>query len=248
MAPEGFGEFFLASAGTGGAFVGLLFVAISIGPQRTFGDAADLDAPRQHLAEATFLTLANGFVVSSIALIPTINVGWVALGGGIWGFATAIHLSWRFARFHCHGDRRRWPWRHPLRAASLSLVATVVYALEGLLGLRLALHPSDAAAFGWLAVVIVGLYALAILRAWTLLGDPQHGWSGWFNPLLDPAPRGAVQDRSLPPDPGVGHHRQRVVPAPGEVDHLARGDDPADDGGNGHDADADVEQPGRRGA
>ena len=29
MAPEGFTEFFLASAGPGGAFVGLLFVAIS---------------------------------------------------------------------------------------------------------------------------------------------------------------------------------------------------------------------------
>ena len=78
MAPEGFGEFFLASAGTGGAFVGLLFVAISIGPQRTFGNPA-MAAPRQHLAEATFLTLTNGFVVSSLALIPTINVGWVAL-------------------------------------------------------------------------------------------------------------------------------------------------------------------------
>src|SRR5215203_3319880 len=99
MGPESFETFFLASAGTGGAFVGLLFVAISIGPQRTFGDLAVMGALRQHLAEATFLTLANGFVVSSIALIPAINVGWVALGGGMWGVATAAHLGRRFARF-----------------------------------------------------------------------------------------------------------------------------------------------------
>src|SRR5215213_1489703 len=102
MDPESFETFFLASAGTGGAFVGLLFVAISIGPQRTFGNPA-MAAPRQHLAEATFLTLANGFVVSSLALIPTINVGSVALVCGMWGTAAAVHLAWRFAQFHRHG-------------------------------------------------------------------------------------------------------------------------------------------------
>ena len=184
MAPEGFAEFFLASAGTGGAFVGLLFVAISIGPQRTFGNPA-MAAPRQRLAEATFLTLANGFVVSSLALIPTINVGWVALICGMWGTAAAAFLAWRFAQFHRHGARRVAPWRHLLRVVSLSLLATVVYVIEGLLGLRLIGEPLDEAAFGWLAVIIIGLYALGIARAWTLLGDPQYGWSGWLNPLQD---------------------------------------------------------------
>ena len=184
MAPEGFGEFFLASAGTGGAFVGLLFVAISIGPQRTFGNPAKV-APRQHLAEATFLTLANGFVVSSLALIPTINVGWVALVCGMWGTAAAAYLAWRFAQFHRHGATRHAPGLHLLRVASLSLVAAVVYVTESLLGLRLILEPSDEAAFGWLAVIIIGIYALGIARAWTLLGDPQYGWSGWLNPLQD---------------------------------------------------------------
>jgi hypothetical protein len=195
MAPEGFAEFFLASAGTGGAFVGLLFVAISIGPQRTFGDPAVMAAPRQHLAEASLLTLANGFVVSSIALIPTINVGWVTLGGGMWGVATAVRLGWRFARFHSHGPARYAP--HLLRVVSLSLVATVVCAIEGLLGLRLILRPSDEATFGWLAAVIIALYGLGIARAWTLLGDPRHGWSGWLNPLQD---LGTPSESDIPKD------------------------------------------------
>jgi hypothetical protein len=154
MAPEGFSEFFLASAGTGGAFVGLLFVAISIGPQRTFGNPA-MAAPRQHLAEATFLALANGFVVSSIALIPTINVGWVALVCGMWGMAAAVFLAWRFAQFHRHGATRHAPWLHLLRVVSLSLLATVVYVIESLLGLRLIWEPTEEAAFGWLAVIII---------------------------------------------------------------------------------------------
>ena len=185
MAPEGFTEFFLASAGTGGAFVGLLFVAISIGPQRTFGDSAVAGALRQHLAEASFLTLINGFVLSSIALIPGIVVGWVALVMGMVGVYTALHLAWLFARFHRHGRGRYPPWRDLLRVVSLSLIATLVFAIESVVGLRLILRPADEEAYRWLGAIIIGLYALGMLRAWTLLGDPQHGWSGWLNPLQD---------------------------------------------------------------
>src|SRR5215216_5060884 len=123
MSAESFETFFLASAGTGGAFVGLLFVAISIGPQRTFGDLAVMGAPRQHLAEATFLTLLNGFVLSSLALIPGITVGWVAVVLGIAGIVLALHLSWLFARFHRHGTTRYPPWGDLLRVVSLSLIA-----------------------------------------------------------------------------------------------------------------------------
>ena len=189
MAPEGFTEFFLASAGTGGAFVGLLFVAISIGPQRTFGDQAMAAVPRQHLAEATFLTLLNGFVISSIALLPGVDVGWVAFVLGIAGILLALHLSWLFARFHRHGRGRYPPWRDLLRVISLSLIATVVFAIESVVGLRLILRPADVDAFRWLGAIIIGLYALGMLRAWTLLGDPRYGWSGWLNPLQDlPAP------------------------------------------------------------
>ena len=184
MAPEGFTEFFLASAGTGGAFVGLLFVAISISPRRTFGDSAVAGALRQHLAEAAFLTLINGFVVSSIALVPGIIVGWVALVPGIVGVLTAVHLAWLFARFHRHGSSRA-SWRHHLRVISLSLIATVVFTIESLVGLRLILRPADVDAFRWLAAIIIGIYTLGMLRAWTLLGDPQHGWSGWVNPLQE---------------------------------------------------------------
>lgn len=197
MAPEGFTEFFLASAGTGGAFVGLLFVAISIGPQRTFGNSA-MGAPRQHLAEATFLTLINGFVVSSIALIPGFIVGWVVLVLGIVGVLLALRLAQLFADLHRHGASRHPPWRDLLRVVSLSLIATVVFAIESLVGLRLILQPEDEAAYRWLGVTIIGLYALGMLRAWTLLGDPQYGWSGWLNPLQDLPEASEADGRSSP--------------------------------------------------
>jgi hypothetical protein len=197
MAPEGFTEFFLASAGTGGAFVGLLFVAISISPQRTFGDSA-MGAPRQHLAEATFLTLINGFVLSSLALIPGITVGWVALVMGIVGVLLALRLAWLLADLHRHRPGRYPPWRDLLRVVSLSLIATVVFAIESLVGLRLIMRPADEDAYRWLGAIIIGLYALGMLRAWTLLGDPRHGWSGWLNPLQDLTAPGEAE---APEDP-----------------------------------------------
>jgi hypothetical protein len=53
----------------------------------------------------------------------------------------------------------------------------------------------------WLAAIVISIYTLGMLRAWTLLGDPQHGWSGWLNPLqdLELAPE-ATSETDLPLD------------------------------------------------
>jgi hypothetical protein len=187
VAPDGFAEVFLATAGAGGAFIGLLFVAITIGPERTFG-IADRMGPQQLLAEGALVTLTNGFVVSCVALVPGINVGWVTLAGGIWGVLAAAYLGWSFAQFHRHADPRGATWTHLLRVTSISLVAVVVFVIESVSGLRLIRQPGSVSHYQGLALVVITLYALAILRAWVLLGDPQHGLSGWLNPLPDLPP------------------------------------------------------------
>jgi hypothetical protein len=205
-------EFYLASAGAGGAFVGLLFVAISIGPQRTFGSSAD-GAPRQHLAEGALLTLVNGFLVSSFGLIPGRSVGWAALLLGIGGVLTAAHLVWLFAHFHRHGSMRRIPSLHLLRTTGISVVAIIVGLIESVLGLRFIMEPTDDLLRG-LAFVIITLYALGILRAWILLGDPQQGWSGWINPLQNDGMVEVVDATSAEVSPSSGRlviRRQRRV-------------------------------------
>lgn len=101
---------FLASAGTGGALIGLLFVASSIHPQGTC--AASGMAAQQHLAEATLLTPINGFMITSVALIPQINLGGVAVVlGGAGGVTTAI-LSLRVASLHQPSFARLASLRH----------------------------------------------------------------------------------------------------------------------------------------
>ncbi len=186
MTDPSFEAFFLASAGVGGAFIGLLFVAISISPRTTFGHMRVPAAPRQQLAEAALVTMANGFIVSSVALIPGLNVGWVALGGGIWGAIAASYLAWRVARYH-RNDSRTATWRHTARVVSLSLIAVVIFTIEAGLGMQLLVQEETADALRRLAVTVIALYSLAILRAWILLGDPSEGLSGLLNPLQDRA-------------------------------------------------------------
>jgi hypothetical protein len=71
--------------------------------------------------------------------------------------------------------------------------------IEGLLGLHLLLQPADAGTIRSLAFIIISLYALALVRAWTLLGEPQLGWSGWLNPLQGLEAAGTMNEPSEAP-------------------------------------------------
>jgi hypothetical protein len=204
MALKDFAEFFLASAGAGGTFVGPLFVAVSIGPQRTFGDSLMDGVPRQQLVEGTFLTMFNGFVLSSITLIPGVNVGLFAHVLGVAGALVTAHLAWILSRFNRHRPRYHAQRRHLLRTVSLSLVATAVGTIEALIGLRLVLRPGDTEALRGLALVIVGLCSLGIVRSWVLLGDPRFRWSGCLNPLRDPVATPEMAEPREAPLPTIG--------------------------------------------
>lgn len=188
MSPVAYAEFFLATAGAGGAFIGLLFVAISIHPQLTFRRPAADGVPRQYLAEATLVTLGNGFVVSCVALIPGVNVGWAAFIGGVWGVVAAARLALLLARAHRHDAISRL---HLLCVTSLSMTAVLLYAAEVVIGIALLRQPASIAAWSALALIVICINTLGLARAWILLGDPRQGWSGWLNPLRDRSPAGA---------------------------------------------------------
>ena len=57
MVPEGFHDDFVASTGIGAALVELLFVAVSIAPERTVMSGAPVD--RQAVATSAYTTLLN---------------------------------------------------------------------------------------------------------------------------------------------------------------------------------------------
>src|SRR5205823_252942 len=77
MVPAADQPFFAASMGAAAALLGLLFVAVSIAPERTVGAGAPIE--RQMVAESVFTALINAFFVSMGGASPGIPLGAVAL-------------------------------------------------------------------------------------------------------------------------------------------------------------------------
>lgn len=160
MVPQEFIAFFAASLTADGALIGLLFVAIAIEPERTFGDAAIQE--RELAASGAFTSLVNAFLVSMIALIPDLNIGWgVIFIAGVSLLNIMIHAA----------DKLRRGQRTFVRSLLYTLSALVLYGLEILYGARIIQQPrNNLDALYTLIAVLVATYAVALTRAWTLLG------------------------------------------------------------------------------
>src|ERR1700733_9028318 len=76
-------QFFSACASVGGALIGLLFVAISVAPERILGpDASDVHGVR---AVATLTAFTNALTVVLFGLIPGFHAGDAAMVVAILG-------------------------------------------------------------------------------------------------------------------------------------------------------------------
>lgn len=181
MVPAAFDNFFLAMAGAGGALIGLLFVAISIDPERTFGPG--VDQGRQRVASGAYIALVNGFFISTCALLPHANVGDIALPVGTVGLASSAALGralilhqWRRGR---SGINR---WRGVGHALIIVAVNLILYGYEVVLAVQLLQHPHRTPILFTMAGILLGVYAVGLARAWQLLGAP-GGILKWLDPL-----------------------------------------------------------------
>lgn len=172
----------------GAALVGLLFVAVSLNASRTFGSSA---APeRERVAASTLTALANGFVISSWALIPGAHIGITTMIMAAVGFAQSLLLAIRLGGHELRHDGHR---RSRLaRLAGFSAVSLGLYGYEFGLGRQLNAGRVPFSAIVNLAGVVLIIYVLGLFRAWTLLGATRRGPAVWLNPLqdLDDTPRG----------------------------------------------------------
>ncbi len=173
MVPSPFTNFFVASAGAGGALVGLIFVAVSIAPEHIVQASAPVE--RQAVAASSFTALVNAFFISLGALIP-FNPGLIILMLSTLGFLNSLYLIRPLLL-----DRLNW--QNVLRRALLILISLVIYGYEFYLGAYLVNHPGDSGTLYSLCSVLIGIYALGLTRAWQLLGARRYGFLGWLNPL-----------------------------------------------------------------
>jgi hypothetical protein len=156
--------FFAASAGIAGALIGLLFVAISVTPEKVLGpDAEDVFAVR---AAAALTSFVNALSVSLFGLIPGFSSGTpasvVAVLGILFVAAALVRLmpSVRAAELH---------------PRELTFVAglAMVFIVQLVAGIELSSNESDRGALQVVCIVVVVCFLLGIERAWELLGGPR---------------------------------------------------------------------------
>lgn len=168
MVPEKFSNYFLAGAGASAALIGLLFVAVSIAPERIFGRGALTEW--RALAGSAFLALLDGLIVSLVGLIPDTNIGYAALGLGAGALINTLSLGRRL-----WGERRRG---HRWQGLTLLVGGLILYGWEIWFGAQLIRHPQQTGNVTGLAYLLVFTYLLGVARAWELLGARDEGTLG----------------------------------------------------------------------
>lgn len=159
MIPQDFITFFAASLTADGALIGLLFVAIAIKPEHTFGEAANQE--RALAANGAFSALVNAFLISMLALIPRINVGWAFIViAGLSLLNTIVQAI----------DKLRRGQQTFNRSVLYTASGLLLYGLEIFYSVHLIQQPYNTDGLYSLIIVLVAIYGVALARAWTLLG------------------------------------------------------------------------------
>ncbi len=164
--PSDFQPFFTASVAASAALIGLLFVSVSIAPERVFGPAAE--ATRQAQALSAFTALANIFFISMASLIPNSPFGIVMTIIAL----PAVLQTLLLLRLIPHWREAHIVWR----GLFLFLVSAAIYTYEIVLGIELwQSFGKNLDALVNVLFVMLGAYAVGLGRAWELLGAPRQG-------------------------------------------------------------------------
>lgn len=147
-------DLFAASVGAAAALIGLLFVAVSVDPDKIFGAGANLK--RRSDAERAFTALGNIFFVSLAALL-THNVQPTLAVIACFAIFNSLRLGW--ARFRLSAGFSGW------RNLGLISVGIYVFELVAVLGLN-----TSYASLDKIVYTVFGLYSYALATSWGLMG------------------------------------------------------------------------------
>jgi Ohr subfamily peroxiredoxin len=165
MVPVSYHDFFGGCATVAGALIGLLFVAISVSPEKLTGDRAVVD--HQVKAGAAFSALVNTLLISLVALLPSGGIADTVTIVAAVGLSSTVGLI-------IIGYRERQDRMRP-RQILMLLVLLVMYGLQLANGIRLEGSPSNAGLINDEGVLAIVFFVFAIERAWQLVGARETG-------------------------------------------------------------------------
>jgi uncharacterized membrane protein YhaH (DUF805 family) len=151
-------NFFLGSTGVAGALTGLLFVSLSIAPERLTGGHASVE--QQSIAATAFTALVDALWISLFALRPGNNIPTASLVLGVIGLTSTAGLTVRLWRARKRETlSNRWPF--------LLLVITALYGYQTSTAFTAS---SSLVAQSDAATLVFIFFGVGIARAWELLG------------------------------------------------------------------------------
>jgi hypothetical protein len=162
VVPAAYSSFLVASTQASAALIGLLFVAVSIAPERVFGPGAQ--STRKAMALSSFTAMANVFFVSFGSLIPDLAFGTIVVAAGIVAASQTLSLLSLVGSWRAEGSQ--------LRGIALFAISGGIYAFEIVIGLQLLYGTPDKALFTELETLMLGIFSIGLARAWELLGAP----------------------------------------------------------------------------
>jgi hypothetical protein len=167
VTPDEFHDFLVAAGGVAGALIGLLFVAISVAPERLLGErASQLHRVRASTALTAF---TNALSVSLFALVPGVGLGGpaaVVAAVGLLFVAGSLVSLVRVRRTH----------PAELRDAGFLVGVAIVFGTQGWLGLRLVGDDGETGAARGVCILVIVCFLVGIARAWELIGGPSIGF------------------------------------------------------------------------
>jgi hypothetical protein len=159
VVPLSFHDFFSGCATIAGALIGLLFVAISVSPEKLTGDTARTD--HQVRAAAAFSALVNTLVIALVALLPRASLGEAGLILAAAGLATTAGLI--VVLYREHGTVKRGE-------ATMFLIMLALYGLQLVNSIKLDAAPHDVSRVNDQGLLAIGFFLFGIARAWQLVG------------------------------------------------------------------------------
>jgi hypothetical protein len=205
VVPDTFHDFFVGSAGVAGALIGLLFVSLSVSPEKLSGALATTEY--QIRAGAAFSALVNTLVLALVGLLPGANlsvVSSVLAAAGLASTAGLIVVLWREHTTKIgHADRR------------MLGILVLLYALQFANGWQMGNAPKGDSGFDRLGGLAILFFVFSITRSWQLVGARHFSLNSAMVSALEGAARrveqgvtGEAGQEQPPASPGAGAGQQ----------------------------------------
>jgi hypothetical protein len=182
VVPTSFHDFFNGCASVAGALIGLLFVAVSISPEKLTGNEAR--AEHQVRAAAAFSALVNVLVIALVGLLPGASLGDVGITLAGAGLATTSALVIVLYREH------QEQIRHDVRMLAILFF---LYGLQLANAVQLDGSPRSLSGIDRQGGLAILFFLFGIARSWQLLGARSIGLAAAVATVIPPP---ASQSRS----------------------------------------------------